>query len=420
MYTRFTGEAMGISVSGMSGNELFCLAAKNLSPGEIAVGNSVFSLGLGGAISAFGQALAGGELTQLSQLISEGRHAAIQRMEEDARRVGASGVTGVVSELRSLSGFTEFLSQGTTVHTPVPPSHLFSTSASGTDLYCHLDAGYQPMRFAMGNVAYALGIGAGVSGMFRSLARGEVHEFSQMYNQIRHTALARLQAEAAQLGANSVVDLKLRMLPMAGAIELLITGTASYHPRFSQGPVRPEQVVTSELTGEELWNLAQLGYAPVRLVMATSVYSLGLTGSVGAMFKGMSRGEIPELTRLIYQARENCLELIRQEATHFGAERVIGNKLMIQDLGCGIIDVMAVGTAVRRLDGITPATPALIPQAVIVDRESVNLEGSLATSTPSANSLGTSRSGCLVALMVGVMTVAGIIMAIVAALMCQR
>jgi len=134
----------------------------------------------------------------------------------------------------------------------------------------------------------------------------------------------------------------------------------------------------------------------------------------------MSRGEIPELTRLIYQARENCLELIRQEATHFGAERVIGNKLMIQDLGCGIIDVMAVGTAVRRLDGITPATPALIPQAVIVDRESVNLEGSLATSTPSANSLGTSRSGCLVALMVGVMTVAGIIMAIVAALMCQR
>ena len=168
-----------------------------------------------------------------------------------------------------------------------------------------------------------------------------------MYNQIRHTALARLQAEAAQLGANSVVDLKLRMLPMAGAIELLVTGTASYHPRFSQGAVRPEQVVTSELTGEELWNLAQLGYAPVRLVMATSVYSLGLTGSVGAMFKGMRRGEIPELTRLIYQARENCLELIRQEATHFGAERVIGNKLMIQDLGGGIIDVMAPPPSVR-------------------------------------------------------------------------
>jgi len=71
--------------------------------------------------------------------------------------------------------------------------------------------------------------------MLRSLARGEVHEYSQMYNQIRHTALARLQLEAAQLGANAVVDVKLRMLPMAGAVELLITGTASHHPRFSPG-----------------------------------------------------------------------------------------------------------------------------------------------------------------------------------------
>ena len=64
---------MRLSVSGMSGNELFCLATKGLSPGEIAVGNSVFSLGLGGALSAFGQALAGGELANLSRLISEGR-----------------------------------------------------------------------------------------------------------------------------------------------------------------------------------------------------------------------------------------------------------------------------------------------------------------------------------------------------------
>lgn len=413
---------MRIAVSGMSGNELFCLASKNLSPGEITVGNSVFSLGLGGALSAFGQSIAGGELTQLSQLISEGRHAAITRMEEDARRVGAAGVTGVVSELRSFAGFHEFLSQGTAVYTQPAPARLFSTSASGTDLYCHLDAGYQPIRFAMGNIAYALGVGAGLTGMVRSLARGEVHEYSQMYNQIRHTALARLQLEAAQLGANSVVDLRLRMVPMAGAIELLITGTASHHPRFSQGPVSAEQVVTSELTGEELWNLARLGYAPLRLVMATSVYSLGLTGGIGAMFKGMSRGEIPELTHLIYEARENCLELIRQEAAHFGAERVIGNKLIIQELGGGMLDVMAVGTAVRRLDGIAPASPQLIPQAIIVDRESIDLDGSLAAGgAPAATTAQAgSRAGCLVAILVAFMMLAGTILAITAAAMSHR
>jgi hypothetical protein len=40
---------MSITVSGMSGNELYCLAEKGYWPGEIAVGNSVFSLGIGGA-----------------------------------------------------------------------------------------------------------------------------------------------------------------------------------------------------------------------------------------------------------------------------------------------------------------------------------------------------------------------------------
>jgi hypothetical protein len=64
---------MSITVSGMSGNELYCLAEKNYWPGEIAVGNSVFSLGIGGAISAFGQTLTGGELSNLSELISGDR-----------------------------------------------------------------------------------------------------------------------------------------------------------------------------------------------------------------------------------------------------------------------------------------------------------------------------------------------------------
>jgi hypothetical protein len=34
--------------------------------------------------------------------------------------------------------------------------------------------------------------------------------------------------------------------------------------------------VTSDMTSQEMWNLANLGYLPVRLVMGVSVYSLGL------------------------------------------------------------------------------------------------------------------------------------------------
>src|SRR5580704_9736087 len=121
-------------ISGMSGNEIYCLAQKGFEPGEIVVGNSVCSMGLGGAIGSFGQALAGGEIRAVTELISGGRHAAIQRMEEEARKHGAVGVTSVVTELRSLAGYTEFLSQGTGVHPTAQHANdgrVFTSAASG-------------------------------------------------------------------------------------------------------------------------------------------------------------------------------------------------------------------------------------------------------------------------------------------------
>ena len=355
-------------ISGMSGTEIYCLGLKGLAPGEITVGNSVYSLGLAGAVSAFGRQFAGGEIQQITEMISEGRHAAITRMEQEAQKHGAAGVSGVVTELRTLAGFTEFLSQGTAVHFREAPqgARFFSSAASGVELYCHLDAGYIPMKFCMGNIAYALGIGRGIAGSVRTLARGEVVEFSKMYNDIRHVALERLKQEAARHGANAVVDVDIRMIPHGpGTVELLMTGTGSYHPRLPQG-----HVVTSELRGEELWNLAKIGYVPHELVMATSVFSLGIAGGIGALFQSISKGELPDVTKLIYQARENCLELVRQEAQRLGAERVIGNRLQIRELSPGLVEVVAVGTAVRPAQGFEPATPQLIPQAVIADSDS--------------------------------------------------
>ncbi len=356
-------------ITGMSGNELYCLSLKGYTPGEIVVGNSVRSLGIGGAIGSFGRTLSGGEIVQVTQLISEGRHMAIEKMEQEARQHGAVGVTGVISELKTLSGYTEFISQGSGVYDG-SGGPFFSTAASGVEMYCHLDAGYRPIKFVMGNVAYAMGVGRGVVGTLRQLAQGEVVEFSQMYNDIRHVAVERLQQEAAEVGANAVVDIKVSIQPYGpGTVELLLTGTASNHPELMQGHLAADQVVTSELSGEELWNLASMGYAPLRLLIASSVYSLGLSAGIGTLFQSMSRGELPELTKLIYSARENCLELMRQDAEKIRADKVIGNRLLIKELSPGLIEIMATGTAVQKLEGMGPQSMVLIPQAVIVDQD---------------------------------------------------
>ncbi len=82
-------------ISGLSGNEIYCLAQKNYAPGKIVVGNSVYSLGAIGGITSGLKAMSGGEITEITSLISEGRHTAIRRLEAEAQEQKAQGVTGV-------------------------------------------------------------------------------------------------------------------------------------------------------------------------------------------------------------------------------------------------------------------------------------------------------------------------------------
>ena len=353
-------------ISGFSGNEIYCLAEKGWAPGSIVVGNSVQSLGLMGGIASGLKTISGGEIENLTQLITEGRHAAINRLEKEATDRSAHGVTGVTSELKQLGGLNEFIAIGSTVNASSHQGPFFTTACTGQDLYCQLDAGYEPRHFVIGNVAYALGAGRGFLGMLRGFAGGEVKQFSDMYNHTRHLALERLEKEARERGANAVVDIHTHILPVgAGAREMLMVGTASHHPAFGN----PERPVTSELTGEELWNLARLGYGPLRLLLGTSVYSLGVAQGIGALLKGLSRGEVSSMTRLIYEARENCLAHIEAEAKNIGADAVIGIKLYIYEMSGAFVEVLAIGTAVKKMQGLTTQSAALIPQAIIRDRD---------------------------------------------------
>ncbi len=373
-------------LTGLSGNEIYCLAQKGWSPGNIVVGNSVYSLGFVRGITSGLKTLAGGEIENITQLINEGRHVAVQRMETEATREGMHGLTGVTSELRSLGGMTEFLAIGSAIWNKTPTAAFFSTACSGQDLYCQADAGYEPKHFVMGNVAYALGVGRSILGSLKVIAKqGEIKEFSDMYNHTRHLALTRLEQEAYNLGCNAVVDINTKILSFGvGVSEMLMVGTGSYNPTLGQLP-RP---LTSELTGEELWNLTQMGYAPLRLVMGTSVYSLGIIGGITAAFRSLRRGEIPEMTRLVYEARENCLGLIRKEAEELKADGVLGIKLFVYDIGSGLIEIMAIGTAIRKNDQVKTITAQLPPQAVIRDRDTFFMQNSLFSQTLGRNALG--------------------------------
>src|SRR4051794_32430076 len=118
-------------ISGLSGNEIYCLAQKGWAPGGIVVGNSVQSLGLFGGISSSLKTLAGGEIANLTQLISEGRHAALSRMEQEATAKQAGGITGVTSDLKQIGGLQEFIAIGSAVVTQPPRMQFFTSACTG-------------------------------------------------------------------------------------------------------------------------------------------------------------------------------------------------------------------------------------------------------------------------------------------------
>ncbi len=353
-------------ITTLSGNEMYCLAKKGFSAGNMVVGNSVYSLGLIRSLGAGFKAVLGGELQQVTKLIEEGREVAYKRMVQEANEQNATGITGVSSGLIFHPGNVEFLSIGSLIFTDNPNRKAqFSTSATGQELYAQLDANYRPICFAFGNVAYSIGLGRSFLGGLKTLVRGEIKEFSDIFNHTRHLALQRIIDNAKKHNSNAVLGIKTLILPFSAANEMLMMGTASHANFMSSG----NEVVTSALTNIEMWNLAALGYAPMKLLLGTSVYSLGFFGSMTSFLKSFVRGEIPELTKLIYGARENALDVIKAEAKSIGADDVFGVKTYVYQLGNGLIEFLAIGTAVKKMPELKTESEQLPPQAVTIDQD---------------------------------------------------
>jgi uncharacterized protein YbjQ (UPF0145 family) len=359
-----------VKYSGMSGNEMYCANLLGYKVGDLLVGNSVFAMGFIGSMRSGVRSFVGGEITTITHMIAEGRRLSLERFDKeliDANGVGASGVT---SEVVFHGGNIEFLSVGSAMCHDQDKPGSFTTSADVQELFCQWDSGYMPVSFVFGNVAYSIGFGRNLFGSVRQMARGEVKQFSNVFNTTRNLALQRIIDEAKTKGANSVVGIETSIIPFgSGVQEMMMLGTASVNESIGPLASAVGGVTTSDLTAQETWNVAKLGYAPMKLLIGTSVYSLGIAGGIKATLKNLVKGEIGVLTNLIYGAREQSLNKIHSQAEEIGADDVLGIKTYIYNLGNGLIEFLAIGTAVKKVNGIATRSDQLPPQAIIQDKD---------------------------------------------------
>ena len=229
--------------------------------GELCLGNAVVALGVAQGIGSGLANLAGGEVENITKLVRDGRTHAYDRMLEEAHSYGGSGLAGVTFTLINHGGNLEFVAFGSALHRRDIASEqlTFTAAADGQELFCLVDSGFEPRRFVFGNVAYSIGVGGNITGALRGLARGEVPQYTQIFEKTRLLALSRVKAEAVSSGANAVLGIKTAIISLLGTQEMTMIGTAASHPALRG---RESDPVTSDLTNKELWNLVNMGYLP--------------------------------------------------------------------------------------------------------------------------------------------------------------
>jgi uncharacterized protein YbjQ (UPF0145 family) len=214
------------TTSGLTVDEQLSIAQVGYEPQDVVTGGAVARLGTFGKNSL--HPFQNYEIGRLSTLLGSAREHAVQEMQKQCAQIEAAGVIGVHLDLQGTEedGLATFVASGTAIRRivggesrgvgwdrPSAPSNartakVFTSSLSGQDFHLLLRNGCAPIGFVVGTSAFHFG--------WRSAARwaasqGRAAEMVSLTSSLyaaRELAVKRLERQAAQLGADGVIDVK--------------------------------------------------------------------------------------------------------------------------------------------------------------------------------------------------------------------
>jgi uncharacterized protein YbjQ (UPF0145 family) len=251
---------------------------------------------------------------------------------------------------------------------PGQATSLFTSDLSVNEFLLVREAGFRPLGLVLGSSIYHVGFQVG-----RWNRNQELTTLSQAMYHARELAMARMEAEADQLGADGIVGVRLEIeFKEFGTdlAEFIAVGTAvaADEPRTPNGLSwrnDRKQPFTSDLSGQDFWTLIQAGYAPLGMVMGTCVYHIAHQRFWQAMGNVGQNVELPQFTEGLYDARELAMSRMQAEAEALHAEGIVGVALRSHGHRWGghTTEFFAIGTAVRplRADHHIPTPQLVLP-----------------------------------------------------------
>jgi uncharacterized protein YbjQ (UPF0145 family) len=209
----------------------------------------------------------------------------------------------------------------------------FFTSDLSTNEYLLVrEAGCQPIGLVMGTSFYQVGFYSNFQGYISKT--GEVETLTQAQIAARENAVSRMQEEAAMLGAHGIIGVRLQQgrkgWGTAGMVEFTAIGTAIKIPNYHS----TNKPFTSDLSGQEFWQLRQAGYWPKGLVFGACSYYVHSDRTTRNLMNptlwnrlfGQSRRnqELIQLTQGFQNAREIAIMRLAEEIQQLGAIGAVG------------------------------------------------------------------------------------------------
>jgi len=241
-----------------------------------------------------------------------------------------------------------------------PHRKLFTSDLSVSEFLLARDAKCEPISQVMGSSIYHVGQIADYKG-----ATGEITVISDAHRASRRAALSRLFQEAKLVGADAVIGVHLRdrMITMGArgkggddggeVLEFTVVGTAVRAPWITHPPGAP---IVTDLSGQELWALAQDGYEPCGFLFEFCRYHVWhVTKNAGS-----GSGELAEASAAVEKARAIAANKLTAQAAACHAELVVGSDISVElrEVPCGFqgcplddidVDVSWFGTGIRRI-----------------------------------------------------------------------
>jgi len=228
---------------------------------------------------------------------------------------------------------------------------LFTSDLSVNEFLLVKETGFHPLGFVMGSSIYHTGI------QTRSWRKSqELTKLTEAMYNARELAMTRMEEEAAELGADGVVGVRLDVNYYEwgrDAAEFIAVGTAVKAENGVSYLNKLGKPFTSDLSGQDFWTIMQTGHVPQGLVMGTCVYHIAHRGLSQTLGSAGQNVELPNFTQALYEARELAMTRMQDEANELGASGIVGVRLeeKSHQWGSHAIEFLALGTAVTKTSG---------------------------------------------------------------------